>query len=80
MWNYAMIEKQLRKTQITNMALWVFAIMLPIVAPAFTSKDPKIFDILMPMLQLMLAASSTRMFGALLKSAQSSPQHDVEAK
>ena len=75
-----MIEKQLRKTQITNMALWVFAIILPIVAPAFASKTPKIFDVLMPMLQLMLAGASTWMFGALLKSANSSPQDDVEAK
>jgi hypothetical protein len=72
--------KQLRKVQITNMALWVFAILLPIVAPAFASKDPKIFDLLMPMLQLMLAAASTRMFGDLLKSAGSSPPNDVEAK
>ena len=75
-----MIEKQLRKVQIANMTLWVFAIMLPIISRAFSSKDPKIFDILMPMLQLMLAGGSTRMFGALLKSANSSSQNDVEAK
>lgn len=72
-----MIEKQLRKVQMTNMALWGFAILLPIVAPAFASKDPKIFDILMPMLQLILAGGSTSMFGSLLKSAQSSSQNDV---
>ncbi len=75
-----MIEKQLRKAQMANMSLWVFAILLPIVAPAFTSKDPKIFDILMPMYQLILAVGSTSMFGALLKSAQSLPEKDVEAK
>ena len=75
-----MIEKQLRKVQLANMALWGFAILLPIVAPAFASRDPKIFDILMPMLQLMLAGGSTTMFGALLKSAQNSPENDVEAK
>lgn len=71
-----MIEKQLRKVQLANMALWGFAILLPIVAPAFTSKDPKIFEFLMPMLQLILAGGSTSMFAALLKSAQ----NDVEAK
>lgn len=75
-----MIEKQLRKVQLTNMALWVFAIMLPIISRAFSSKDPKIFDILVPMLQLMLAGGSTWMFGALLKSANSASQNDVEAK
>ncbi len=75
-----MIEKKLRKVQMTNMALWAFAILLPIVAPAFASKDPKIFDILMPMLQLMLAGGSTSMFGALLKYAQSLPEKQVEAK
>jgi hypothetical protein len=73
-------NKQLRKVQITNMALWVFAIALPIVAPAFTSKDPKIFDILMPMFQLMLAGASTRMFGALHALESKSPQNDVDAK
>lgn len=75
-----MIEKQLRKVQLANMALWGFAILFPIVAPAFTSKEPKIFDILIPMLQFILAGGSTSMFGALLKSAQNSPQNDVESK
>ncbi len=75
-----MNEKQLRKVQITNMALWVFAIALPIVARAFSSKDPKIFEILMPMLQLILAGASTWMFGALPKSASNSPRNDVKAK
>ncbi len=58
-------QKQLRKIQIINMALWVFAILLPIVSRAYASKDPKIFDVLMPMLQLMLAGASTRIFGEL---------------
>lgn len=62
-----MDPKQLRKVQIVNMLLWVFAIFLPIIARAFSSKDPKIFDILMPMFQLMLATASTRMFSALQK-------------
>lgn len=75
-----MIEKKLRKVQITNMALWVFAITLPMVARAFASKDPKIFEILMPMLQLMLAGASTRMFGALLDKAKSSHENDTETK
>lgn len=72
--------KQLRKVQITNMALWATAIVLPIVARAFSSKDPKIFEFLMPMFQFMLAAASTNMFGALLNSASSSFQNDTEAK
>lgn len=75
-----MIEKQLRKAQLANLGLWVFAIILPIVMPAFTSKQPKIFEILIPMLQLMLAGGSTSMFGALLKSAKSAPQNDEEGK
>jgi hypothetical protein len=73
-------NKQLRKVQITNMALWGIAIFLPIVARAFSSKDPKIFDILMPMFQLMLAGASTRMFGALHASESKSPQNDVDGK
>ncbi len=75
-----MIEKQLRKVQLTNLALWGFAILLPIVAPAFTSKEPKIFDILMPMLQFMLAGASTRMFSGLLELAKNARQNEVEAK
>lgn len=75
-----MIEKQLRKVQWTNMALWGFAILLPILARAFASKEPKIFDILIPMLQFILAGGSTWMFSGLLKSAQNSPQNDVETK
>lgn len=75
-----MNQKQLRIIQLTNMALWVFAILLPIVSRAFASKEPKIFEILMPMLQLMLAGASTWMFGALLKSANSASRNDVEAK
>lgn len=75
-----MIEKKLRKVQMTNMALWGFAILLPIVAPAFASKQPRIFDILMPMLQLMLAFASTQMFGGLLEFAKNSTKNDAEAK
>ena len=75
-----MNAKQLRKVQITNMALWGFAIALPIVAPAFTSKDPKIFEFLMPMFQLMLAGASTRMFGAFQTSESKLTQSDVDAK
>jgi hypothetical protein len=62
------------------MALWGTAIFLPIVARAFSSRDPKIFDLLMPMFQFILAGVSTRMFGALLKSENSSPQNNVDAK
>ncbi len=75
-----MIEKQLRKVRMTNMALWGFAILLPIVAPAFASKDRKIFDVLIPILQLILAGGSTSMFGALLKSVESASEKDVDAK
>lgn len=75
-----MIKKQLRKVMLTNMALWVFAILLPIIAPAFASKQPKIFDILIPMLQLMLAGGSTRMFAGLLEFAKNAPQNDEETK
>lgn len=72
--------KQLQKVQLTNMALWGTAIFLPIVARAFSSKDPKIFDVLMPMFQFMLAGGSTWMFSALLKSENSSPQNNDDAK
>lgn len=72
--------KHLRKVQLTNMALWVTAIILPIVARTFSSNDPKIFDVLMPMFQLLLAGGSTWMFGALLKSENRSPQNNVDAK
>lgn len=75
-----MNAKQLRKAKITNMALWAAAIFLPIVARAFASKDPKIFDVLMPIWQFMLAAASTRIIGTLPKSEGDIPQNDVEAK
>lgn len=75
-----MLEKQLRKVQITNLFLWGFAILLPIVAPAFASKEPKIFDVLIPILQLTLAGGSTSMFAALLKSAEAAHQDNDEAK
>ncbi len=75
-----MIDKKLRKIMLTNMALWGFAILLPIVAPAFASKQPRIFDILIPMFQLMLAGASTRMFVGLLDFAKNHPQNDVEIK
>ena len=75
-----MNEKQLRKVQLTNMALWGAAILLPIVARAFSSKDAKIFDILMPMWQFMLAAASTRMFGALQTTASKPQTDDGDAK
>jgi hypothetical protein len=68
MWVVSMNEKMLRKVMITNMALWAVAIVMPIFVRAFSSKDPKIFDILTPMLQLMLASASTRMFSVLQKS------------
>ena len=72
--------KHLRKVQLTNMALWGTAIFLPIVARAFSSGDPKIFDVLMPMSQFLLAGGSTWMFGALLKSENSAPQNDADSK
>lgn len=75
-----MAAKQLRKIQLTNLALWLVAIFLPIAARAFSSKDPKIFEIMMPIWQLMLALASTRMFGALLKTAKSSPENDGETQ
>ncbi len=75
-----MIKKQLRKVMLANMALWGFAILLPIIAPAFTSKQPKIFDILIPMLQLILARGSTQMFAGLLEFAKNAPQNDDETK
>lgn len=74
-----MHDKQLRKVQITNMAIWVFAIILPIVAPTFASKSPKIFEFLIPLFQLMLAAASTRMFGDLLSASKMS-QNDSDSK
>jgi uncharacterized membrane protein len=75
-----MIEKQLRKVQITNMALWIFALVFPMVARAFASKDPKIFDILFPMFHLMLAGTSTWMFASLVQSVKGSAQNDSESK
>jgi hypothetical protein len=75
-----MNNKQLRKIQLTNMALWIAAIFLPILARAFTSKDPKIFEFLMPMWQIMLAIASTRMFGTLQNPASKLPRNDVEAQ
>lgn len=72
-----MNNKQLRKVQMLNMALWGTAIFLPIIARAFSSKDPKIFEFLMPMWQFMLAVASTRMFGALLQPASKSAEDDV---
>ncbi len=75
-----MNPKQIRKVLITNLLLWGGAIILPIVAPAFSSKAPKIFELLMPMFQVMLALASTWMFNEILKSASSSPPSDVEIK
>jgi hypothetical protein len=75
-----MNNKQLRKIQLTNMALWIAAIFLPILARAFASKDPKIFEFLMPIWQIMLALASTWMFGTLQKPTNQSPHNDVEAQ
>lgn len=72
--------KQVRKIQLTNMALWIAAIFLPIVARAFASKDPKIFEFLMPMWQIMLAIASTRMFGTLQTPTNKLPNNDVETQ
>jgi uncharacterized membrane protein YoaK (UPF0700 family) len=79
MGTFAMNGKQLRKIQATNLALWVFAILLPIVARSFASKDPKIFEVLLPLIQLMLAVASTWMFGVLHSAESKSHQSDVEA-
>jgi uncharacterized membrane protein YoaK (UPF0700 family) len=79
MGTFAMNGKQLRKIQATNLALWVFAILLPIVARSFASKDPKIFEVLLPLIQLMLAVASTWMFSVWQHSGSKSPPSDVGA-
>ncbi len=75
----AMNVKQLRTVQLTNMALWGLQYFCRL-SPRVFSKDPKIFDVLMPMFQFILAVGSTWMFRALLKSENSSPQDNDDAK
>ncbi len=74
-----MNQKILRKAQITNLLIWVFAILLPIVAPAFASKEPKIFDILMPGLQLLCAYTSNNILSAAFKSIANEKDNDDQA-
>jgi len=74
-----MNQKVLRKAQITNLFVWIFAIGFPIIAPAFASKEPKIFEILMPGFQLMCAYTSTIILNGLFKSIADDSNSDDQA-
>ncbi len=72
------MTKQLKKIQVTNMMLWLVAILMPILGRAFSSKDPKIFEFLFPLFQMMLAIASTRMFSELSKSTSEPSQNNLD--
>ncbi len=71
-----MNQKILRKAQITNLFVWIFAIVFPIIAPAFASKEPKIFEIMMPGFQLMCAYTSNIILSGLFKTIANEKNSD----
>jgi hypothetical protein len=70
-----MTKAQARKTITVNLALWLVALLLrPLVQvlPTGSGNPPKIFELLIPIFFLMLAAASTY----LLKAAIGTPKDD----
>lgn len=63
----------MKKIVLLNLAFWIVAIAFPIIAralPTGSGAPPKIYELLIPVVQIMLALGSTYMVGMAVKSKE----------
>ncbi|MCA9154528.1 MAG: hypothetical protein KDA38_07055 [Planctomycetales bacterium] len=69
----------MKKAMLTNLIYWGVAILLPIgmrVVPTSTGASPRIFELVIPLFQIMLAFAAARNFSSALRAAGNPEQRD----